>query len=198
MEHDNEEYKHIVDFNSLNREVEQVESLIAYYEGLGKDVAHLLEKRELLIASLEVPKQALLAFKPSPTTLRRYKNLYEQLRMLFDGLGEQSHYGRLDRNNGLILENYIYSSIMRDVIGVFEYEFIGLTKSYYSYRHDSDFDPTPIRTLLAVLMDEVSNNNNPPNNYIELNEVRNQILARILDVAKDEYKANRIRENIFR
>ncbi|TKB96176.1 hypothetical protein [Pedobacter cryotolerans] len=198
MEGDNEEFQHITEFNRLIKKIQQVKSLRDYCVNNNKEPIEHEKQLQELNQQLEIVSQSLSNFNPSPTTLRRYTNLARQLGILIEKLKFGRYGEKIDRNDGLILENYVYNTILQDIDGVFTNEFIGCSVPYYKYSIESDFDHEPIKALLTELKQEVVSNPRPPINYVELHYIHEQIDERILEVARNEYKANRIRENIFR
>jgi hypothetical protein len=121
----------------------------------------------------------------------RFKNLRYQIQVIKDKLIFDSYGNKIDRNQGLILENHIYSDILRDIESSIDWEFIGVSIPTYYYSISSDFDHMPLKNLLNTIHEELADIVDEPKSLLELYQLINLIQERIIIIANEEYLLNR-------
>ncbi|WP_025143745.1 hypothetical protein [Pedobacter jeongneungensis] len=188
---DDQEYENIQKFLKVNKEIEQTSSLIKSYERYSRDTADLNTKLRDFESQQSQLRDVLSDPNSTPSTESRFRNLHYQLQIIHEKLALNAYGDKIDRNQGLILENFIYNDVLRDIEGSLSWEFIGASIPTYYYSLESDFDFNPLKDLLSQIMDELKKMNEPPAHFIELYALHNAIRDRIIEVAIKEYNENR-------
>jgi hypothetical protein len=123
-----------------------------------------------------------------PATELRHKNLVRQLEKINEKL-KVDHYGnKLDRNQGLSLENYIYYDVIRDLTSSIKNQYAVCVIPHYKYAIESNFDHEPLKELLLRFINEL--NGIKFASYLELQDKFSEISVQIESLGKEEYEAN--------
>lgn len=190
MEND-KEYANIQRFLILHKKIDQTRNLILVYERNNRDAIEI----EQVLSNLEKEMQELKIILSDPkevtSTESRFRNLIYQLQIIHDKLKLDRFGNNIDRNHRLILENYIYDDILRDIENSLTSMYMGVSIPTYYYTIDSDFDFDPVKELINICITELNQIDESPNNFIELFNLYYNIRERIIDVAIAEYKKNR-------
>lgn len=190
MEND-KEYTNIQRFLALYKEIDQSANLIHVYEKNNRDATEIKQVLSNLEKEMYELKVTLSDPKEITSTESRFHNLIYQLEIIHDKLKLDRYGNRIDRNHRLILENYIYDDILRDIENSLTSMYMGVSIPTYYYTIDSDFDFNPIKDLISICITELNQMDESPNNFIELFNLYCSIRERIINVAIEEYKKNR-------
>lgn len=194
---ENTELSNIREFLKLQREIELTDKTITRFNQLNRDTSEQLDRKQQLQQALIQRQEALTAIPAEKSSVsKRYGNLKWQLQVILERL-VPNHYGHaIDRNQGLILENHIYSTILQDLYEVLSNEFMGVSLPTYYYSASSDFNPNPLKELLSEILAELFAKP-VPENFVELHELIISLENRIIAVAKAEYDQNRDKSQVF-
>lgn len=191
MENKELEDELIAEYIVAKAEFEREEYVTQYKEKLKFTVdLEALEKSRATYLSLS---ERLNSLKERGATQVRHGNLIRQLRKIHDNLKLDSYGNRIDRNQGLSLENYIYADIIKDLASSIKNRYAVCSVPHYKYSIESDFDHEPLKELLHSYINEL--NVTTFKSYVDLLKWFEQIEEKIASFGKEEYLENRDKRN---
>lgn len=151
-------------FNRLYDERHNLQGSIKWLQA--NNLNFVNEQDRLLTANKEITEiiEVLKAFAGN-STVNRYYNLIEQLRIVHHQLTRDGYGNYIDPNQNLILKGYLFSTISE--LMSHAVNSLGLDLSGFKYSGD-EFDHQPLKDYIGKVIKQLENNDMLPKNYIEL------------------------------
>lgn len=194
---EDKEYENTLQFLTLNKEIARTRYLFNSYKQHNKETHDIESGLKKLEDELGELTMVLSDPKETPSTQSRFHNLIYQIQVIHDKLNLNEYGNKIDRNQGLILENHIYNDILRDIEGALNWRYIGVSIPTYYYSVASDFDHQPLKSLLHELILELNAMKEAPKTFVDLYKIHSEVKERIIEVANREYTDNRDMDKVY-
>lgn len=153
---------------TLEKEIENL-SLERSYSTKQNEIDAL----DLHLAELNAEKAkvelALSDSRDTSATKRKRANLIDELREIIDHLKISDAGHRISRNQGLIIDNFIFGKIIWDISRTFESEVSYPIPNYY-FEIGGDFDHKPLKDFLVRKLKELESKDANSLSYVDLKD----------------------------